>query len=486
MEGRGSLGRALLPGAADLISGALALPLLLTHALFTEDTWWHLALGEQTLRERAIPAVETFSFTAAGTPLASHSWLADALFAALERVGGLGLVEVLGFLVAALVFRTIFAVARALGARPSFAVLPVYLFAMWSAHFLTLRPQLFTYLLLAWLLLACVELHAGRSRMVLAAPLVFVLWSNLHGGFLVGLGFLAGFAAIEVVEGWRLQATEPLRRARTLGGVALLSALAACVHPHGWHEFTDALVNTPVGDSIHELINEWRPPDLGVVPLLPLSIVLAVLAALALGERPPLLEALLVLGSLHLALSAWRHVPIFGIVGAPVLAAWGSRGLRRELPKLEKLLGSGGSLGWWTIVLVALIFGAEEVRARSPVLDAPLVRKKFPVDAVRWVEKNRVGGSRVFATYEWGGYVTHELPSRKIFIDSRMVPFKGVLDDYLVAQRGGPEALAVLGKHQIDWALVARDGALARTLATDPRWRPAYEDELAAVFVWKR
>ena len=154
-------------------------------------------------------------------------------------------------------------------------------------------------------------------------------------------------------------------------------------------------------------------------------------------------------------------------------------------PKLERIVGSGGALGWWTLVAAALILGAKEVRAPSAVLDAPLVQRKFPVEAVRWLAKNPIEG-RVFNAYEWGGFLTHELPARKVFIDSRMVPFKAVLEDYLVAQRGGPDALAVLARHGIDWVVIEKKGALARTLAGDARWKLAHEDELAVVFIRRR
>src|SRR5438270_13123996 len=96
--------RALVPGLNSVLCVLLAAPLLLTHALLSEDTWWHLNEGAQTLRGDGFPLLESDSFTAAGTPLVSHSWLFDAAIAALERAGGLGLVEVAGFLLVALTF----------------------------------------------------------------------------------------------------------------------------------------------------------------------------------------------------------------------------------------------------------------------------------------------------------------------------------------------------------------------------------------------
>jgi hypothetical protein len=482
--------RLLVPGLTSIFCVVLALMLLATHAFLTEDTWWHLALGEQTIRERHIPDVETFSFTVPGTPLASHSWLFDTVLAALERAGGLGLVEVLGFLLVAATLRTIASLARELGARPWLALAPVFFFVLSSAHFLVLRPQLVTYLAVVWQLLAWRRFLERGSREIYAAPLVLVLWSNFHGGFLIGIVFLCGFTFMEALDGWR---RGDLGRAKRLALVTVTSLLAACVHPNGWHQFTDALANTPAGDAIHKMINEWQPPDPQVVPgawFLVGAVALAVAITLALGERPPLVEVLLVLGTGGLALSAWRHVPIFGLVGAPILAAWPSRAKVTRMPgslasvgaKLDTIFGAFDHRAGGLVLaaLLALGLGVRELFSPSDVLAAPLVQKKFPVEAVRFA-RGKVHG-RVFNKYEWGGFVTHELGEEKVFIDSRMVNFKPVLGDYLEISSGGAGALERLDFWKVDWTLTDSNDELARKLGVDARWKGVFDDGFACIY----
>src|SRR5688572_10377149 len=53
------------------------------------DTWWHVAAGERILQERALPEVDAFSFTAAGTPWIAYEWLGEVLMALAARLGGL-------------------------------------------------------------------------------------------------------------------------------------------------------------------------------------------------------------------------------------------------------------------------------------------------------------------------------------------------------------------------------------------------------------
>ena len=44
------------------------------------DTWWLLRAGQDIVRTRAIPLVDTYSHTAAGLYWPNHEWLTEVLF----------------------------------------------------------------------------------------------------------------------------------------------------------------------------------------------------------------------------------------------------------------------------------------------------------------------------------------------------------------------------------------------------------------------
>jgi len=90
-------------GWADRIDRVLGIESLLTLALFTAlaslrlatpiadpDLGWHLAAGRHILDTGTLPRVDSFSYVAAGRPWLVYSWLAEVLFAAIERASGRG------------------------------------------------------------------------------------------------------------------------------------------------------------------------------------------------------------------------------------------------------------------------------------------------------------------------------------------------------------------------------------------------------------
>ncbi len=65
--------------------------LLLIMALRTPldtDMWWHLRAGEETLSNRQVYSVDTFSFTRQGQDWLNHSWLSQVLMFLLFQTGG--------------------------------------------------------------------------------------------------------------------------------------------------------------------------------------------------------------------------------------------------------------------------------------------------------------------------------------------------------------------------------------------------------------
>jgi hypothetical protein len=478
------------PGLIDVACLAIAAPLVVTHAMFTHDLWWHLSLGDAILRDHAIPAVETFSYTAAGTPLTvnHYSWLADVAFAALDKQGGLGLVEIAGALLVALTLRIVHAIGCALGAAPVLAAGGAFAFALSSAPFLILRPLLFTYLGFAWLLLAAIEWRAGRSRMVLAAPIVILVWANLHGGFLLGIAFLLGVAALDAVEGKVRGDAQAVSRARTLALLGVASIAASCVQPLGVWSFIEAITNS-ISAPLAQYIDEWRAPDLASVPLLGVGAVAAIAIALALPSPPPIFEAAGVLGTLFLALNVWRHIPLFGIAGAPILAAWATRALAARAPAVTDLVLRSsrilrGSLagGAALLLLTALALGAKEIARPTDILSEPALTKRYPVQATRFVERENLRGP-MFNSYRWGGFLIRFLPSRRVFIDSRMVPYVSLYrEEYAPIWGAHPEWRDLLARRQVAWAILEKDARLVPLLRLDPDWKLVYSDETAEVF----
>src|ERR1700742_659084 len=69
---------------AAIFASVLWLPVVLRDA----DTLWHITTGDWILAHRAVPRVDTFSFSAAGRPWMAQEWLSEVILALSYRYAG--------------------------------------------------------------------------------------------------------------------------------------------------------------------------------------------------------------------------------------------------------------------------------------------------------------------------------------------------------------------------------------------------------------
>ena len=152
---------------------AVALPALvsLLVPLPAVDLAYQVRAGEEILRTGVIPAVDTYTFTVAGTPWTDQQWLAQVLLALGFRAGGWELLVVLRAALVSLSIGLLVAAAMARGARVRTAsILGLVTFAL-AAPALALRPQLFAITIFAALLLLVAKRHRD-PRAIWLAPLL--------------------------------------------------------------------------------------------------------------------------------------------------------------------------------------------------------------------------------------------------------------------------------------------------------------------------
>src|SRR5262249_17454456 len=237
----------------------------------------------------------------------------------------------------------------------------VTLVATWAGwEYWDVRPQIVTYLLLAVFLYLLREGWETRSRSLVWLPLLMIPWANLHAGFVTGIAII-GLVGL----GTALPALARPERRRTgwrvLGlaaGVGLVTGLASLVNPFGLRAvlFPLEVVNTRLFMSSTA---EWFSPNFHNPAYRGFELMLLLLVpAFAWGRaRLGLTDALVGLTFAHLGLSSARHIPLFTVAAAPLLAdglqaallewwgrrprAWDAAGrLRRQLPSLWPALTS--------------------------------------------------------------------------------------------------------------------------------------------------
>ena len=165
----------------------------------------------------------------------------------------------------------------------------VVLLGLWARVFVV-RPQLFSILLFAMLLWILRSAERGRQDRVWILPVIFSIWVNVHGGWIVGVAALLVWTAVGLTP---LGAGLLWGR---LGGAAGLALLATLANPYGiglWSFLANTVsLNRPN-------INDWRPlMEAGSQVIVPwvLTAGLALLAIVRGKRRIPLSYALIAIG----------------------------------------------------------------------------------------------------------------------------------------------------------------------------------------------
>jgi hypothetical protein len=490
---------------ALLLATLLAVATIALSSLTVFDFWWYLASGQRILETRSVPATDPFSYTAEGRPWINHMWATQVLFTVLwERWGRLALIGLKTATVVA-TFWVVLATMRARGVHPLMASAMTLLAAWTGAEFWHARPQTFTYLfmaVLAWLLRAGWE---DRRATLVLVPALVVLWVNLHAGFVMAflmIGVVGLATALPLLvdrarrgAGWRAVALTAVLGA-TAGAASLLNpfGIRAILFP------LEVVRSVPFMSSTIE----WFPPNFHHASFRPLEIMLLLLfPAFAWGRaRLGAADVGLILVFANLALTSVRHVPLFAVVAAPVLAAalqetvasW--RGVdwarlhnaaRRRLPSLAPALtGSAAPAVAGTVLLLTAVSAHWAAMAGVPTnpLRLDLEESRYPARTMTFIRENRLP-PRLFSVYAWGGYELWRLyPAYRMFIDGRTHVYgTDVLKEFLDVVNVSPRWQSVLDKWEVQTILALRASPLTETLLAQGGWRLVFTEREAVVFV---
>ena len=466
-------------------------PLLLAHRMLNADGDLprHLRHGATILATHDVIRHEPFTWTRPGIDFVGMEVGSQLLYTGVHHVAGLAGVELFASLVIASAFALVAAFLLRRGTDPLLAFLTAMGAALVGMLHWVARPHVISYVftvILLWML------EAERPPRWWQYALLFLVWTNLHGGWVFG-GVLCGIYMV----GWFLESrrreppAEALPRARNALMGGLVAAAMCVVNPYGLglpkhivHHFTERFLldNT----------NEFRSPDFHMIgPKFFLAALLALLLVFMLARvRPRLPRVLVVVAMVYFALVSQRNITLFALTALPVAAlaldgAWRAlpdpRGLRASFVLAALTASTWPWVGAGTALVIAL--GLRHGR----VGDAQLVPdtfddRLFPVALVQAARAEHLEG-RIFHEFTWGGYLLYAWPEQKIFIDGGTdVLGADLMHDHMDITRLQPGWRRRLTEYRVEWALLAPRTALAEQLAHEPGWRLDRCDQAAVLF----
>ena len=426
------------------------------------DLAYQARAGEEILRTGLIPAVDTYTFTVAGSPWTDQQWLAQVLLALGFRAGGWELLVVLRAVLVSASFGLLAATAMAKGAHPrTAAILSLLAFAL-AAPALALRPQLFAIAIFA-LLLLLVARRRRNPRVVWLAPLLVIAWANIHGSFVLA-PMLLGYAWLDdLVRG---------RPSRAPFALLLVGTAATLVSPFGIGAWGYA-AGIGANPAIAGQVTEWQRTTPFTVPGFLFYLSAAAALALAVRGRAALrwpdwlwLAAMFAIGAWAVrGLAWWPFGAVFVLGGLPdalwpALSGEGARRASRIPAIVAVLLGVliVAALPWW--------------RPADPVTGRIGILSYAPSGIAVELRRIAPAGTRVLAAQTWTSFLEWAVPDAQYFLDSRFELFPAdAWADRATIAAGGPDADAVLARRGVD--------VLVLPVGTDLHltgWTVVYED----------
>ena len=246
-----------------------------------------------------------------------------------------------------------------------------------------------------------------------------------------------------------------------------------------------------------EFLAEWSPPDIASLPgqlLAGLFLFGVVPTLLVAWRRMRTSDALVLIGLMLMAASAARFLLVAGPICAAIVAAYLdpwlsrsrlSRAIGPTLARMGRAPASSGAAALNLLLIVAIcLAGVALTFGRAgPAAQRELIGRNMPVRAVDWIIANDPG-DRPFNQYSWGGYLGLRRPQDPVYIDGRSdiygdAPIRRYAETVLLER----DPQAVLDADRIDFVLFDLNTPLAHWLDSSPRWRRAYADALAGVWV---
>ena len=445
------------------------------------DLWHEMALARDALACGRVPLEDHFAYTPTKYPVVHHEWGAGIVaYCVMTSAGGTGIVIVKYLLALGLGVACWRCASRRGAGFAVWSFLAAVAVLLANQGFSTIRAQMYSFVFTACLLYWMDRDRQGSRRWLLAWLALYVVWLNVHAGFLVGAG-LFGVYWLE-----QLLRREPHVHL-LLAGLVMIPLIA--LNPYGlyyydylWHAAT----------MPRPLIDEWGPlwhnGDYYQVALFALSLVLLGYTVRHVGLRP--FRGLPVIAVCALfALKSTRLLNFYAIAWIcylpPYLEATPlGQGLRRWYRERTWPLPAA----WAAMLAVCLPFMLVTKPWMLRIPEARISRLGnhviYPVGAVDYLAATGFRGN-LMVPFAGGAYGSWRLyPEVRVSIDSRYeVAYPpGSLEEnsaFYLAQEGWQTILAT---DPADAVLVPSSLPVSRQMPSVPGWKRVYGDASAQVY----
>jgi tetratricopeptide (TPR) repeat protein len=449
------------------------------------DLFFHLRLGESLWEKGELYRLDEFSYTTAGSPQSTGEWLSNALIYAVYRhfgFTGLGVLKSVMFLVAALFVSLALRLLNGKDRAVPLA-LSMLVFAYAMRFRLDLRPYYFTYIFLSAFLYLLIR-HRKQGGLLYLLPLIQILWSNTHGGSMLG-PMMAG----------TLLVTEAIRMRRipvNLLATTVLVLAASWLNPESIKDIGGIGRFSPLEGSGARELGEWQPLTknllwgFGLRYTLGYQILVAGSALFlireAIKKRFDPFQICLFAAALIYPIKHVRLIPLASILLMPTFY-----GISRQMFDLvPRTARARTPIIAFLSVFVLYLTVFSIVRSDYHSFGFGPKEGAFPEGAIQFLDRNGIDGN-AFNTVTVGSYMLWRSPHRKVFIDGRLIQSGNAQSLYDKAIRSMEGFRELDGKYHLNYAVLDYDPKarwrFPLHLNSAGEWALVYWDRSAVVYV---
>lgn len=464
------------------------------------DLFHEMALYRQMESQGEMPRTDDFAYTPTIEPVVHHEWATGAvLYLATVTAGwgATGLIVIKYLLTLGVCAGCFFYAYRQGAGQATIALLaPIALNVGGWMAFTNIRAQLFTLFFLVVMYFLLEQDRKGKRWWVIAWIPLFILWANMHGGVVSGMGLLGVYCLSRVIVSWRETRSieQTIKNVAHLVVIGVGTILLLYVNPYGT-DYAPYLIRAVRMDR--PTIIEWWPIYKVKLPVFyTISVLIAAYGIWQRGKEH-IFETLAICLTAYLAFKHYRHGSLYAVTWAcfvpPMIQ---STNVGDSIKRLWNSYGSQVAVASLAIGFVATGVCIHERcwELRIPNQKSANQRNvaTFPVGAVDFLKEKKFTGN-VLVSFPVGAYVSWKLfPHVKVSLDSRYevaYPPGAMEEDeqFYTAAKGWQDIPARQGANAI---LVPNEYPLAKVIQQETEsipvgfpWKCVYRDQGYAIYM---
>lgn len=459
------------------------------------DLWARLAVGKIFFQLGHVLSQDIFAYTPTKDLWIDHEWGSGVIFYFFaHHFGDVGLLllKITGiFTLLVLITKIVELQNTRSNAHLNIFLYFLVMVASFNGIGSTVRCQLFTFILFTLWIYVLERVRRGENRLLWIIPATMLVWANLHGGFVSGIGLLVIYGIGEFLN------KKPFKKYFLVMFPAILVTL---INPYGvkYWDFIFQATTMP-----RPSIVEWAPTLLfgglsfwkGYKIILALSFLSLIVSFVKYRPKYSDLDKvkyLLLAITLYLSLKHIKMQPffvisagcflyhdfygIFNILAGYISSKFGQAG-EKALNYLAKTKD---------IILYSFIIIAGCILIYSNPFQVRVFESTYPVGSVEFIKQNKLSGN-VLTLFHWGNYVSWKLyPRCLVAIDGRYEEVYPEIIHYMTLNffyQVNKNWYDFPKKYHTDILILEKKDKASSQILVPGFWKKVYDDKISAVFI---